>query len=722
MVTLGSVMLGLALVAALISIGALLWGKSLGPKAGESITNAGYLATFAAMGALTVCIVIMLVAFFTPNYSLMYVAENHSTDVSGLAWLYKLSGLWAGREGSFLFWAWLISLFASWVAYKRLEFTDALSNMGIMVTNVVLALFTAGMMFSEPNNPFKVTPASLIDPATGQLIGEATSWGMNPLLQHWAMILHPPTLFIGYAGLTIPFAFAIAALIVNDGSKLWVEIVDRITIFSWLFLGIGIGLGAIWAYVVLGWGGYWAWDPVENASLLPWLTGVGLLHSFTVYRRREGFKRWAVMLAAFTFALVILGTFITRSGIVQSVHAFEADPVSLYLFLGMIVGSLAAAGIGLAARWQSFSGNDEFESLTSKEAAYYFNNVIMLLAGVLVAYLTITSALPSWLPFGGKSIPSSTFDAVARPVGILYLLILAVCPMLSWKGTDAATFWKRIKWPLVGTAVLFGLLMIDYFSTLRPIYNAMVQFAQTGNEAGIKMAGAGPSVYYNGLAIFGLMVASLLISTQAWLFIDGAMKRASAKGENFFSALGAIFYNARTQSGGYLTHIGMGIILIGLIGSAMFVLDQTYTVPDKVGSTFQVDKYTFTYQGNKSDTLANGNVKTGVILDVSRDGKKVGAINPGMTEFVVQQQNRLDAKVLSEPLRDIFVVFQGVQDGNLTINVKINPLIWFSWGGFILMLLGTSLAMWPKKGARLVAVPPAAGPKSYSKRPKAATR
>ena len=722
MVTLGSVLLGLALISTLVSIGALLWGKSLGPKAGDSITNVGYLATFAAMASLTGAVLLMLVAFFRPDFTFYYVAQNHSNDVSNLAWLYKLSAVWAGREGSFLFWAWLLSLFASWVAYKRLEYTDALSNMGLMVTNIVLALFAGGMLFSEPNNPFKVTPAQFIDPATGQLIGEATSWGMNPLLQHWAMILHPPTLFIGYAGLTIPFAFAIAALIVNDGSKLWVEIVDRITIFSWLFLGIGIGLGAIWAYVVLGWGGYWAWDPVENASLLPWLTGVGLLHSFTVYRRREGFKRWAVMLAAFTFALVILGTFITRSGIVQSVHAFEADPVSLWLFLFMIVGSIVAAGVGLFMRWETFSGNDEFESLTSKEAAYYFNNVIMLVAGLLVAYLTITSALPAWMPFGGKSIPATTFDAVARPVGILYLLILAVCPMLSWKGTDGATFWNRIKWPLVGTAVLTGLLLIDYVTTLKPIYDTMTKLAQSGNEPGIKMAAAGPEIYYNGLAIFGLVVASLLISTQTWLFIDGARKRAAAKGENFFAALGSIFYNARTQSGGYLTHIGMGIILIGLVGSAMFVLDQTYTVPVKQGSSFEVDQYTFTYMGSNQETLANGNNVTTVDLAVTRDGRSVGTISPGQTEFTAQQQSRLDAKVLSEPLRDIFVVFQGVQNEEAIINVKINPLIWFSWGGFILMLIGTTLAMWPKKGARLVAVPPAAPYQKGAKRPKAATR
>ncbi len=245
--------------------------------------------------------------------------------MSSLAWLYTLSALWAGREGSFMFWGWLLSLFAAWVAYKRAPFMDALSNMGLMVTNVVLVLFAGGMLFSTPNNPFKATDPGLLD-AAGNLVGEAASWGMNPLLQHWAMILHPPTLFIGYAGLTIPFAFAVAAIIVNDGSDAWVKIVDRITIFSWLFLGAGIGLGSVWAYVVLGWGGYWGWDPVENASLLPWLTGVGLLHSFTIYRKRGGFKKWAIALASVTFALVILGTFITRSGIVQSVHAFQADP------------------------------------------------------------------------------------------------------------------------------------------------------------------------------------------------------------------------------------------------------------------------------------------------------------------------------------------------------------------------------------------------------------
>jgi len=613
--------------------------------------------------------------------------------------------VWAGREGSFLLWAWFLSLYASFVAWKRIEITDPLSNIGLLVTNVVLALFAAAMLFSESNAPFKATPSAAIDPATHQLIGAAAAWGMNPLLQHWAMILHPPMLFIGYAGMTIPFAFALAALIINDGSRAWVDIVDRITIFGWLFLGAGIGLGAVWAYVVLGWGGYWGWDPVENASLLPWLTCVGLLHSFTVFKRRDGFKRWAVALSGSTFALVILGTFITRSGIVQSVHAFEADPVSQYLFLTMIVVAVALPLLLLWWRWKTFAGNDEFESLTSKEAAYYFNNVIMLVAGWLVAYLTISSAIPVWFhvgqyvfpPFAHTSVPGTMFDAIARPVGVAYLAILAICPMLSWRSTDWPSLWKRLRWSLAGAAVLFALLLTEWFVTLRPIYDFMV--VQT-SDPGKKFAGAGPAWWYHGIAILGLLIASILIANTVTLFIEGARKRAEARGENFGVALWSLVTKARSQSGGYIAHIGMGVILIGLIGSAMYVQDQTFMVQDKPGSTFQMADYTFTYQGVTDATLANGNTTSKMALAVSRGGRQLGVINPGMTNFTATQQNRLDAKVYSEALRDIFVVYQGSSGATLVVNVKINPLIWFSWAGFILLLLGTALAAWPKPGAR----------------------
>lgn len=705
MVVLGQVSLYLGLVAALVAVVTLLWGRKLGERKGETLTNIGYIATFAGAGALTLSVLIMLFAFMRNDFSILYVAENHSTDVSSLSWLYQISGVWAGREGSLMFWTWLVAVFASYVAYRRMKITDDLSNMGLMVTNVVFGLFTAAMIFSDQNMPFKATPAEYL--SGGELTGMAVNYGMNPLLQHWAMILHPPTLFIGYAGLTIPFAFAIAALIVNDPSKRWIDIVDRITVFSWLFLGAGIGLGSIWAYVVLGWGGYWAWDPVENASLLPWLTGVGLIHSFTIYRRRDSFKRWTVMMAAFSFALVILGTFITRSGIVQSVHAFAPDLVSLIFFLGMILGSLVVAGIGLGIRWESFAGNDEFESLTSREAAYYFNNLIMLVAALLVAYMTVTSALPTWLPYGKQSIGATSYDLLARPIGVFYAFIIAVCPLLAWRKTDRATFWKRLRWPLVSAAIIFALLIAEWVLNLRPIYTDMMAAGGTTAET---LAAFGPQWVYDTITVLAFLAASLLISTTGSMFVEGARQRAAARGEGMFKSFGEILFKARTQSGGYLSHIAIGIILIGLVGSAMYVRDDKILINDEVGTTFSVSNYTFTYLGIEQESLSNGDLVAHAKFSVQRDGKALGTIEPGLTQFARQGQTRLDAQVHSEALRDIFVVWEGNQtasDGTeqLSINVKINPLIWFAWGGFALLLFGSALAAWPKKRPELAAVP-----------------
>jgi cytochrome c-type biogenesis protein CcmF len=252
----------------------------------------------------------------------------------------------------------------------------------------------------------------------------------------------------------------------------------------------------------------------------------------------------------------------------------------------------------------------------------------------------------------------------------------------------------------VGGLALFSLLMVEWWLTLKPIYDFMV--TQT-SDPGKKFAAAGPAWYYHGIAILGLFIASLLIANTISLFIEGARKRAEARGENFGVALWSLITKARSQSGGYLVHIGMGIILIGLIGSAMYVRDQTFMVQDKPGTQFTMADYTFTYQGVKDDTLANGNTTSLMTLAVARGGKQLGIIKPGSTTFAATQQNRLDAKVFSEPLRDIFVVFEGASGTTLVVNVKINPLIWMSWLGFIILLLGTALACWPKPGGRELA-------------------
>lgn len=684
MTTLGNLFLGLAALGSLLAVVSLFWGRAMGAKDGESVTNLGYYLTFGVMGTLTVAVGTLLAAFFREDFTFQYVAENHSTDVSSIAWLFKFSGVWAGREGSLLFWAWLVALFGAYIAWKRMSETDELSNMSLAVFNIVQLFFTVALIIPL-NNPFKVSPAGWVGPDGGLLIAAA----MNPLLQHWAMILHPPTLFIGYAGLAVPFAFAMGALIVGDSSKRWVTLVDRITVFSWLFLGIGIGLGAIWAYVVLGWGGYWAWDPVENASLLPWLTGVGLLHSFTVYRRRGGFKKWAIWMSTVSFVLVILGTFITRSGVVQSVHAFQRDNLSLWLFGAMMVLPLLGTLYGIMKRSEEFKGADEFDSLVSKESSYYFNNVLMLLAAVFVALLTMAPA------FGGKTYGPATYDSIARPVGILYVFIMAVCPLLSWRKTEGPLFWSKAKWPLVSTAVLSAPLIALWYTRLLPVYR------KTG-EVGF------PFLLHNFYAIAGIVVGVFAVSISVYLFIEGARKRAAAKGGGFLSSLGSILTHARTQSGGYLTHLGIGIVLIGLVGSAMFVDEVLTTVPDQVGSTFEVQNYVFTYQGITEDQLPNGDVESRLAFDVTKDGKPIGSVTPGQISFAQQQQTKLEASVIVEPLQDVFVVFQNFQDSAISMQVKVNPLISWAWVGFVMMIVGTSLAAWPKKQQTLNVVPPVA--------------
>ena len=676
MANLGNLFMGLALASAVVSIAALVWGRKLGPKEGEKLTNAGYLATFGVLATLTGAIAVLATAFWREDFTLEYVAQHHSTDVSWLWWLYRLAAVWAGREGSLLFWAWLLAIFAAYIAYKRMSVTDDLSNMSLAVLNFVQVFFVVAL-FIPLNNPFELSPANWIGP-NGELLIRG---GMNPLLKHWAMMIHPPATFIGYAGLTVPFAFAMGALISKNASSLWVEIVDRITIFSWLWLGIGNGVGAIWAYVVLGWGGYWAWDPVENASFMPWLTGVALLHTFTVYRRRGSFKKWAIMLSVITFVYVLLGTFIVRSGIVQSVHAFTQDETSFWWFLGMMLGSLLVGAYGIWARGDIFKGNDEFDSLTSKEASYYFNNVIMLVAAVVIGALTLSPA------FGGMTYGPATYDAIAQPIGILYVFIMAVCPLLAWGKTHGGSFFAKMKWPLVATGLITAPLVYLWWTALWPHH----LFANPG-------ANPLTSITHTYEALIGFAVGALAVSTAVYLFIAGARRRAAARGESFIAALGNIVFKARTQSGGYIVHFGVGIILIGLVGSGLFVKDVRVSIPEQAGASFEVGGYEFVFQGTDRTTRPNGDEVTYLNFDVFNQGQQTGTARPGQTHYFQQDQQQLFVSVISEPLRDVFVVFENIDEaGQISMNVKINPLISWVWVGFILTILGTCIAMWPRR-------------------------
>ena len=699
MSTIGLMGLLVAFAGVAVSVLCLFAGAILGRKGesslGETLTWGGHIASILTTVALTVCCGILVYCFFAGDYSIEYVLKQHSNAEGTLGWLFKLSGLWAGREGSLLFWAWLISVFNSVVAIRDLKSPRKLDSMALMVSQLVLAAFVGVLLFSESNMPFTVTPQKYYN-ADGSLTNAASMLGMNSLLEHWAMAIHPPTLFVGYAGLTIPFAYAIAALIVNDPSREWVVRSQRYALFSWLFLGIGIGLGAVWAYVVLGWGGYWGWDPVENASLLPWLVGVALIHSFTVYRQRGAFKRWSVFCACLTFCFVVLGTFITRSGLVQSVHAFEGDPVSLVMFGALIICSLLAGIVGLIVRRKSFgatdAADDDIESMMSKEAAYYVNNLIMIVFAVLLAYMTVSSALPSWLPFGGQSLSAGTYNAIARPLGIAYLAVLAICPLLGWRRTDKKAFWRSARVPVLCALVLFIVLMIYFVTYLLPSYQAMIDMGGTQASGLLEQ---GNPIYYNGLAVVGFAVASPLFFNALFMAVR-SLKRVD----------GAKLRRRLALFGGSVAHAAMAIILVGLIGSSMYVTEITGYLPydeesDSVSETFDIQDFQLTYTGNSIDELGNGNVRYALTFDVTKDGQFVGTVNPAVQLVSATQQQKLEASVIGFPLEDLFVVYRGVNDeGDFSMDVRVNPLISFVWVGFALLMVGCLIPLFAKRAER----------------------
>ena len=546
------------------------------------------------------------------------------------------------------------------------------------------------------------------------------------------MAIHPPTLFIGYAGFTIPFAFSIASLIVNDPSAKWVNRARPYALFSWLFLSIGIGLGSVWAYVVLGWGGYWGWDAVENASLLSWLVGLALIHSMTVCRQRAAFKRWTIMCACITFAFVIAATFITRSGIVQSVHAFDGNSVSFALFAALIIVSILFGIIGLAVRWKSFSSSinetDKVESLLTKEGAYYFNNVIMLVAAVLLAYLTISSALPSFLPFGGSTVSTGTYNAIARPLGIVYLLILSCCPLLSWGKTLRSKFWRQARIPALCAILLFIVLAIYWANCLLPSYNSIIA---AGGTSADELLSEGPAWYYNGLALFGFFVASLVFFNS--LFMLGRTLKRSTNGtrkngvrkndlqkQDKATVAEATMPPDHTKNdtpkkdtqkktakkhgqaarfGGFLAHAALGIILIGLIGSSMYVTQVTqYVSYDEETNTstddIHIQDYTLKYVSNSiTAQKSDATVFYNVTFDVYKGDNYLGQVNPNVQLSMKTQQQKLNVATLSFPTHDLFVVYQGANDdGALSMNVRINPLISFVWVGFGLLVVGMLIA------------------------------
>ena len=376
----------------------------------------------------------LLQAFLKKDFSFGYVAENSDSTLSVF---YRIAGFWAGQSGSFLLWLLLLAIAAIVIAVVDLNRLERLTGGAVAVLGIISAVFAALMVFDTGSNPFVKAEAGSVP------------FGLNPLLLHPAMVLHPPALFIGYVGLAVPFAFAVSTLLLGRGDKLWVQRSQKWAVFGWLFLSLGIGLGAWWAYVVLSFGGYWAWDAVENTSLVPWLTATALLHSFTLYKSRGLFKRWALGLAAATFWFTILATWTTRTGLISSVHAFGKNPVLIWILSTFLVVTAVGSAALIVWRWRKFDSHDDVESWLSRDFLYYVTNLLLTLFAVAVAFGTV--AVPLLLD---RTVGASTYDAVARPLGVVILAMIAVCPLLAWRKTDGAQLRKTLILPLGDDAAL----------------------------------------------------------------------------------------------------------------------------------------------------------------------------------------------------------------------------------------------------------------------------
>ena len=713
--TLGNVLQAIALALALASAVLLIAGAKFAPipvgtshatsapgraRAAARMRDLGYMLTYVTFALLTACVAIILFAMLSEDYTLAYVVSNYPATDSPLQPLYRVSAVWAGRQGSLLLWTWLISAFAAAQAHRRRHAKDDLTVVALGVSQVVVALFAGALVFSASNNPFMPTAAQYLT-ADGGLVSKIG--GMNPLLMHWAMILHPPATFIGYAAMTLPFAYAMASLITGDLSARWVELCDRLAVFGFIFLSIGMGLGAVWAYVVLGWGGFWAWDAVENASLMSWLTCVAMIHSFTMYRKRGIFKRWSMFTATITFIFVVLGTFITRSGLVQSVHAFAEDPVSTYFFLAIMVASGLAFLLGLLYRHGEIGeDDDQIESMLSKNGSYYLTNIIMVVAGVLVAYLTVSSALPGWMPLGGSVVAAGAYNAVARPVAVVVVLLMAVCPLLGWRKTEGPAFWGHMRRPLVVAALIFAMELAYFAIKLVPTYYGIMA---DGGAAATALAEQGPALYHFALTVTAFASAALLLGTSEYLLARGVRARIKNRGESAPRALVNLFRRSPAQAGGYLCHLGVAIAVIGLVGSMMYVREVTVSLPDKVGESAQVGDYVLTLTGSERYADGQDGEAMRVELDVTRAGEDgvLGRVSPSMKVAAATSQTTLDAAVMTFPSEDLFVAFQGMNaDGTLSINVKVNPLILFTWAGGAISTLGIVLAFAPRRATPLL--------------------
>jgi cytochrome c-type biogenesis protein CcmF len=650
MAELGSFVLLLALALSaysfLAGLAALIRKQPGSERLGETARRAG-IATF---GAVFVAAVILVTAAFRNDFSISYILHHSNRD---LPLPYKFATLWSGQEGSLLFWSLLLAAYGLVLRLRHKTDVRLFAHASVVIAAVQIFFL---LLLNFAARPFAITQGGV--PADGN--------GLNPLLQYPEMVIHPPMLYLGYVGFTVPFAFALGALVMRYPGEKWIHITRRWTMVTWGFLTCGVFLGAHWAYSVLGWGGYWGWDPVENASLMPWLTGTAFLHSVMMQEKRGMLKTWNMWLVFLTFWLAILGTFLTRSGIISSVHAFAQSSIGDW-FAWFLLITLGVFSLFFIKNRSHLRTEHKLESLVSRESSFLFNNLLFVLACFTVLWGTWFPKISELATDRKVTVGAPFYNKVTIPVALLLLLLTAVGPLLAWRKTSLDSLKRNFLWPGLG-ALAVGIVLIAL--GIRP-WNDI-------------------SYFY---ALVAAMLAALVALTVISEFVRGGRVISRHTGHNLFASMAHLWHRNTRRYGGYVVHFGVALVFLGILGTPFNrEAEKEMAFGDKMALgpyTLVCRSYTQQENPNYSSDLA--------IIQIFKGDRLIDTVYPESRFYIASQQQQHVPAIRSTLKEDIYVVFEGqnTDTGRPIIKAHLNPMVSWIWIGLVVMVFGTVLSLVP---------------------------
>jgi cytochrome c-type biogenesis protein CcmF len=612
-------------------------------------------AGIVVFGAVFLAAVALVVSAFRDDFTIAYIFHHSNRD---LPTPYKFATLWSGQEGSILFWCLLLSAYA-FILRLRYKTDPRLFAYASVVVAGVQIFFLALVNFAA--NPFGLLEGPLRPDGSG----------LNPLLQYPEMVIHPPMLYLGYVGFTVPFAFALGALIMKYPGEKWIHITRRWTMVTWGFLTCGIFLGSHWAYSVLGWGGYWGWDPVENASLMPWLVGTAFLHSVMMQEKRGMLKVWNMWLVFACFWLAILGTFLTRSGIISSVHAFAQSSIGSWFawFLGI---TFAVFIFFFVLNHKHLRSENKLEGMISRESSFLFNNLLFLLLTLDVLWGTWFPKISELVQGNKVTVGAPFYNRVAIPVALILMLLTALGPLLAWRKTSFESLKRNFTLPFIA-AIVVGL-----FVMLTP--------ASWGSIFGLK-PWRDISYFYSLMSIVLSVLVAFTVGSE---FYRGGRVIAEKTGQGMFASMVQLTHRNTRRYGGYIVHFGVVLVMIGFSGSA---LNQDKEAELGYGDHMQIGSYDLVCRSYTQDDNANQETEW-ALMDVYQNGQLVRTMTPQRIFYKASQQASTKPDIDQGFKEDLYLVYEGQNDkGQPVIKAHLNPMVIWIWIGAWVMIIGTGLAL-----------------------------